>query len=82
MKILRFFLYSCRRAWDNILENPLLNFVTIGIIAVTVFLFSSFLLALTDFQSLFEAPLAPSSELGRLFLFVGSRGKACFRGHT
>ena len=54
MKLFSRPVYFFRRAWENILENPFLNTITIGIIAVTLFLFSSFLLLLTDLNALFD----------------------------
>jgi len=54
MKWFRTCVYFFRRATDNVFENPLLNAITIGIIAVTLFLFSSFLLFLSDLNTLFE----------------------------
>lgn len=54
MKFFGRFFYYFRRATENILENPFLNAIAVGIIAVTLFLFSCFLLLSSDLKSLFE----------------------------
>lgn len=54
MRWFHFLFYYFRRAFENLIETPLLHFLTIGIIAVTLFLLSGFTLFVSELSHVFD----------------------------